>query len=233
MNNNWKNFIKEEEKKEYYQNLQKFIEEEYKEKEIFPKKTDVFKAFELTDFNNVKVVILGQDPYHGENQAEGLSFSVKNNQKKPPSLRNIFKELEEDMNIKYPDNNSLISWAEEGVLLLNSTLTVEKGKPGSHQKKGWEIFTDNVIKKLNENSNHIVFILWGNFAKEKEKLLTNENHYVIKSAHPSPFSAYNGFFGSKPFSKANEFLIRNNIKPINWNIECNNINYKQETFNLK
>ncbi len=230
MTNNWKKYLKDEQEKDYYKKLIKFVEEEYQNKVIFPKKEDIFKAFELTDYNNVKVVILGQDPYHGENQAEGLSFSVKNNQKKPPSLRNIFKELESDLNISFPEKNSLIPWSKEGVLLLNSTLTVEKGKPASHQKQGWEEFSDKIISLLNEKTTPIVFILWGNFAKEKEKLISNKIHYIIKSAHPSPFSAHNGFFGSKPFSKTNDFLIKNNIKPINWNINEGNQNYEQRVF---
>ena len=162
---------------------------------------------------------MGQDPYHGENQAEGLSFSVKNCVRKPPSLQNIFKELESDLGIKFPTNNSLIPWAKEGVLLLNTVLTVEENKAASHKEQGWEIFTDEVIKILNEKTTPIVFILWGSFARSKKKYITNNIHYVIESAHPSPFSAYNGFFGSKPFSKTNEFLKSKGLKEINWKVE--------------
>ena len=164
------------------------------------------------------MVILGQDPYHGDNQAEGLSFSVKNTVVRPPSLQNIFKELETDLNIKISNNNSLIPWANEGVLLLNAVLTVERKKPASHQNIGWERFTDEVIKIINKKTTPVVFILWGNYAKNKKKLITNPIHYIIESPHPSPFSAYNGFFGSRPFSKTNEFLISHGIKPINWQI---------------
>jgi uracil-DNA glycosylase len=173
----------------------------------------------LTDYDDVKVVILGQDPYHGPNQAEGLSFSVSNSVLKPPSLQNIFKELESDLGIPFPEANSLKPWANEGVLLLNSVLTVEEHSPASHKNIGWETFTDNVIKKINEKKEPVVFILWGRYARSKKSLITNPIHYVIESAHPSPLSAYNGFFGSKPFSKTNNFLISKNIKPINWEIK--------------
>lgn len=217
--NNWDKYLKEEYEKEYFKKLKIFLDEEYKNKTIYPKKSDIFNAFKYTDINNLKVVIIGQDPYHEINQAEGLAFSVKDIVKKPPSLRNIFKELEEDLSYPLPKTNSLIPWAKEGILLLNTVLTVEEGKAASHKNKGWEIFTDKVIKIIDDNCNNIVFILWGNFAITKEKIIKNKNNLIIKSAHPSPLSAYNGFFGSKPFSKTNNYLKAKNIKEINWQIK--------------
>ena len=217
--NKWDEVLQEEFKKEYFTNLMDFVKNEYKNKTIYPKQNEVFNAFRYTDFDNVKVVILGQDPYHGPNQAEGLSFSVSNEVLKPPSLKNIFKELESDLGIQYPEVNSLKPWAKEGVLLLNAVLTVEEHKPTSHKDKGWEIFTDDIIKLLNERNTPTVFILWGAYARDKKKYITNPKHLVIESAHPSPFSARNGFFGSKPFSKTNEFLKKNNIKEIDWRVE--------------
>ena len=217
--NNWDQLLKEEFEKEYFKNLLEFIKKEYKEKTIYPKQNEVFNAFRYTDFSNLKVVILGQDPYHGPNQAEGLSFSVSNEVLKPPSLKNIFKELESDLGIPFPEHNSLKPWANEGVLLLNAVLTVEEHNPASHKDKGWEIFTDNVIKVINKKEEPVVFILWGAFARSKKNLITNPKHLIIESAHPSPFSAYNGFFGSKPFSKTNEFLKKNGIKEVNWRVE--------------
>ena len=180
---------------------------------------DIFNSLKLSDYDGIKVVIIGQDPYHGPNQAEGLSFSVSNDVIKPPSLKNIFKELESDLGIQFPKHNSLKPWAREGVLLLNAVLTVEEHTPTSHKDKGWETFTDNVISAINKKTTPVVFILWGSYARNKKKLITNKIHCVIESAHPSPFSAYNGFFGSKPFSRTNEFLRKNNIEEINWNIE--------------
>lgn len=217
--NNWDELLKEEYQKEYFQHLMEFIKGEYKTKIIYPKQNEVFNAFRYTDFNDVKVVILGQDPYHGPNQAEGLSFSVSNEVLKPPSLKNIFKELESDLQIPFPTHNSLKPWAKEGVLLLNAVLTVETHTPTSHKGHGWETFTDEIIKIINQKETPVVFILWGNYAKQKQSLITNPMHYVITSQHPSPFSAYNGFFGSKPFSKTNEFLKKHNLTPINWSIE--------------
>ena len=217
--NTWDNLLKEEINKDYFKTLIDFINEEYKKTTIYPKKTEVFNAFKYTDYNNVKVVILGQDPYHGPNQAEGLSFSVSDEVIKPPSLKNIFKELESDLKIPFPEHNSLKPWAKEGVLLLNAVLTVEEHKPASHANKGWEIFTDEIIKIINKKDEPVVFILWGNYAREKKKYITNKVHYIIESPHPSPFSARNGFFGSKPFSKTNEFLKSKGIKEINWNVE--------------
>ena len=217
--NLWDQYLEQEYKKEYFQKLMNFVKEEYKRKTIYPKQNVVFNAFRYTDYSNVKVVILGQDPYHGPNQAEGLSFSVKNEVLKPPSLQNIFKELESDLGIPFPEHNSLKPWAKQGVLLLNAVLTVEEHKPTSHKNQGWETFTDQVIKILNDRDTPTVFILWGAYARSKKAFITNKKHLVIESAHPSPFSARNGFFGSKPFSKTNEFLKKNNIKEIDWRIE--------------
>lgn len=217
--NAWDEELKEEYKKEYFTELMNFVKEEYKNKTIYPKPNEVFNAFRYTDFDNVKVVILGQDPYHGPNQAEGLSFSVSDDVLKPPSLKNIFKELESDLGIPFPKHNSLKPWAKQGVLLLNAVLTVEEHKPTSHKGKGWEIFTDDVIDILNKREKPIVFILWGAFARSKKSLITNKQHYIIESAHPSPFSARNGFFGSKPFSKTNKFLREKGLEEIDWSVE--------------
>lgn len=217
--NKWDELLKEEYKKDYFIKLMDFIKCEYKNKIIYPKQNEVFNAFRYTDFDNLKVVILGQDPYHGPNQAEGLSFSVSNQVLKPPSLKNIFKELESDLGIPYPEANSLKPWARQGVLLLNAVLTVEEHKPTSHKDMGWEQFTDDVIKIINQKEEPVVFILWGAYAKNKKSLITNPNHYIIESAHPSPFSARNGFFGSKPFSKTNAFLKSKGLKEIDWKVE--------------
>ncbi len=189
---------------------------EYDIKTIYPPKDYIFNALKLTNYENTKVVIVGQDPYHGENQAHGLSFSVQKGIKLPPSLQNIYKELESDLGIKPRLDGDLTGWAKQGVLLLNAVLTVEKDKAGSHRNWGWELLTDYIIKVLNKKDSPIVFILWGNFAKEKAKLITNPKHFIIISPHPSPFSAYSGFFGSKPFSKTNNYLIKNNLEPIDW-----------------
>ncbi len=217
--NNWDTILKEEFEKDYFKELMKFVSQEYKNKTIYPKQSDVFNAFRYTDFDNVKVVILGQDPYHGPNQAEGLSFSVSNDVLKPPSLKNIFKELESDLQIPFPEHNSLKPWAKEGALLLNAVLTVEEHNPTSHKDHGWETFTDDIIKIINNKKTPVVFILWGSYARNKKSLITNPIHYVIESPHPSPFSAYSGFFGSKPFSKTNNFLKSKGLKEINWRIE--------------
>ena len=216
--NDWDIYLQSEYQKDYFKNLEHFVNEEYKKKIIFPKKNEIFNAFRHTTYQDTKVVILGQDPYHGIDQAQGLSFSVRNGIKKPPSLINIFKELNQDLNIPFPKTSSLIPWADQGVLLLNSVLTVEKDKAASHQGHGWEIFTDHVIELLNQKEDPIVFILWGSYARAKKKLITNPKHFVIESAHPSPFSAYNGFFGSKPFSRTNQYLIKENLKPIDWRL---------------
>lgn len=214
-NNYWDVVLKEEYEKNYFKNIAMFINKEYKEKIVYPPKRDILRALKLTDYNDVKVVILGQDPYHGENEANGLSFSVNEGIKLPPSLKNIYKELYDDLGIT-KTTGDLTSWANQGVLLLNSVLTVLKDTPTSHSKIGWQEYTDAIIKKLNEREKPIVFILWGNYAKSKKNLITNKRHYIIESPHPSPFSANSGFFGSRPFSKTNEFLKKNNIKEIEW-----------------
>ena len=217
--NDWDIYLKEEYNKDYFKKLIDFVNKEYKEKTIYPPKNEIFNALRHTPYKDVKVVILGQDPYHGEHQAEGLSFSVKNGIRKPPSLQNIFKELNDDLRIPFPETSSLIPWADQGVLLLNAVLTVEANMAASHKDKGWEIFTDKIIELLDKKEEPIVFILWGSFARNKKKLITNKNHYIVESAHPSPLSAYNGFFGSKPFSKTNNFLISKGLKPINWQLD--------------
>jgi uracil-DNA glycosylase len=194
------------------------INNEYNTKIIYPPKEDIFAALKNTSYKDVKVVIVGQDPYHGEGEAMGLSFSVHDGIKLPPSLKNIYKELEDDLGIKPVASGDLTKWTKQGVLLLNATLTVIKDTPNSHSKLGWDKFTDYVIKKINAKDEPVVFILWGNFARSKKVFITNPKHLVIESAHPSPFSARNGFFGSKPFSKTNNFLIKNNIKPIDWDL---------------
>ena len=209
--NYWDTVLDIEYHKEYFDNIFKFFNKFYKEKTLF--------QLDITDYNDVKVVILGQDPYHGIGEANGLAFSVNDGVKIPPSLKNIYKELHDDLGIEIPNTGNLESWAKEGVLLLNSVLTVEKDKPASHKNIGWETFTDSIIKKLNERDKPIVFILWGNFAKSKKELITNPKHLVLTSSHPSPFSVNYGFFGSKPFSKTNEFLRKNGIKEIDWTIK--------------
>lgn len=216
--NKWDKILEEEYHKEYFKNIVKFINKEYKEKEIYPPKNRILRALNLTDYDAVKVVILGQDPYHGTGEANGLCFAVSNGIKLPPSLKNIYKELYDDLKIPISNVGNLECWAKEGVLLLNAILTVEKDKPASHKNLGWENFTDTIIKKLNEKNLPIVFILWGNFAKNKAKLITNPKHLIISSPHPSPFSANYGFFGSKPFSKTNNYLKANNIKEIDWKV---------------
>lgn len=217
--NSWDEILKDEYQKDYFKNIAMFINKEYREKTIFPPKSNILRAFKLTDYDNVKVVILGQDPYHGINEANGLAFSVSKGVRLPPSLQNVYKELYNDLGITVSTNGDLEKWAREGVLLLNSVFTVEKDKPASHKNIGWEQFSDEVIKKVNEKNTPVVFILWGNFAKSKAKYITNPIHLVITSPHPSPFSAYSGFFGSKPFSRTNEFLRKNNIKEIDWKID--------------
>lgn len=217
--NKWDAILEDEFEKTYFKELMEFVDNEYKTKTIYPYFPNVFNALKYTDYDNVKVVIIGQDPYHGMGEAHGLSFSVLEGVTKPPSLRNIFKELKNDLDIDEPMHGNLESWTKEGVMLLNAVLTVEKDKPASHQGKGWETFTDEVIKKINEKTEPVVFLLWGSFAKSKRELITNPIHCIIESAHPSPFSAYKGFFGTKPFSKTNDFLRKNNIKEINWEIK--------------
>lgn len=199
-----------------FKNFYNKIMAEYDTKTIYPPKNYIFNALKLTSFKDTKVVIVGQDPYHEEHQAHGLSFSVQKGVKLPPSLQNIYKELEADLGIKPRIDGDLTGWARQGVLLLNAVLTVEKGHAGSHRNMGWELLTDYIIKVLNKKDSPVVFILWGNFAKEKAKLITNPIHYIIMSPHPSPFSAYSGFFGSKPFSKTNNYLVSHGLTPIDW-----------------
>lgn len=212
---NWDNVLKDEYNKDYFKRLRSFLKKEYSTKICYPKKEEIFNALKYTNYEDVKVVILGQDPYHGENEAHGFCFSVRSTVRRPPSLNNILKELYDDLKIVRKENE-LTSWAEQGVLLLNSVLTVVKDTPLSHRGIGWEEFTDSIIKKINEKDSTVVYILWGSYARSKKYLITNPKHYVIESAHPSPLSANKGFFGSKPFSKTNEILIKNNMKPINW-----------------
>ena len=216
--NDWDNVLSVVENSEGFKKFLNIVNNEYEKKIIYPPKDYVFNALKLTPYSNVKVVIVGQDPYHGENEAHGLSFSVQKGIKIPPSLQNIYRELQDDLNISPKEDGDLTKWAKEGVLLLNAVLTVEKDKAASHRNLGWERFTDYIIKVINAKDTPVVFILWGNFAKEKKKYITNPKHLVITSSHPSPFSAYSGFFGSKPFSKTNEFLKANNIKPIDWQL---------------
>ncbi len=216
--NTWKEQLISEFQSDYFIQLKEFLLEEKKKYKIFPPGSEIFAAFNYTPFNNVKVVILGQDPYHGPGQANGLCFSVKNGVAKPPSLQNIFKELQTDLGFQIPVSGNLEKWAKQGVLLLNATLTVRSGQAGSHQNKGWESFTDAVIKKISENREKLVFVLWGKFAQDKESLIDTHKHFIIKSAHPSPFSADRGFFGSKPFSKVNNYLKINGISEIDWGL---------------
>lgn len=217
--NDWEELLKEEFEKEYYKKLRMFLIQEYKTRVIYPDMYNIFNALHYTSYKDVKVVILGQDPYHGPNQAHGLSFSVKPGVSAPPSLVNIYKELKEDLGCYIPNNGYLKKWADQGVLLLNTALTVRAGEANSHKGIGWEIFTDNIINLLNIRKDPIVFILWGNNAIGKEKLITNSNHHIVKSTHPSPLSASRGFFGSRPFSKTNEFIKSIGKDSIDWQIE--------------
>lgn len=217
--NDWDEIIGSEFDKEYYQNLRHFLDEEYSKNTIYPLPKNIYTALKLTNYKDCKVVILGQDPYHEENQAHGLSFSVNKGIPIPPSLQNIYKELRDDLGCNIPKHGYLVSWAKQGVLLLNAVLTVRAHYANSHKGKGWEQLTDTIIKKLNEKDTPVVFILWGANARSKKQYITNPIHLIIESAHPSPLSAYNGFFGSRPFSKTNNFLIKNNIEPIDWQIK--------------
>jgi uracil-DNA glycosylase len=220
LNNDWDLLLKDEFSKQYYLDLRKKLIVEYKTQQIFPDMYDIFNALRYTPYSKVKAVIIGQDPYHNIGQAHGLSFSVRKGVAPPPSLINIFKEIKSDIGTdNLGRHGELISWAENGVLLLNSVLTVRANQPRSHRNIGWEIFTDNVIKLLNQRKTPIVFLLWGNDAKAKEKLITNPNHLILKAAHPSPLSAFNGFFGCRHFSKTNEFLNSHGIESIDWSIK--------------
>ena len=218
INNDWDEKLKLIWESKGFNTFLTSIYEEYEKTTVFPPKDYIFNALKLTSFKDTKVVIVGQDPYHGVGEAHGLSFSVQDGIKLPPSLKNIYKELEDDLGIPPSLKGDLTKWAKEGVLMLNAVLTVEKDKPASHRNKGWELLTDYIIKVLNTKEEPVVFILWGNFAKEKAQLITNPNHFIVTSPHPSPFSARNGFFGSKPFSKTNNFLESKGIKKIDWNL---------------
>ncbi|MDD2412215.1 MAG: uracil-DNA glycosylase [Bacteroidales bacterium] len=213
----WLIHFKEEIGKEYFQKLMDYVEEERENYIIFPPENLMFNAFHLTPWDSVKVVIIGQDPYHGDGQAHGLSFSVPKGIRKPPSLQNIFKELQDDVGIEIPPHGNLESWAKQGVLLLNACLTVRKQIPTSHQNKGWEIFTDVLIRKISEEKKNVVFMLWGRFAQQKASLINKNNHLILNAVHPSPMSVYRGFFGCKHFSQANRYLSSHSINPIDWN----------------
>ncbi|WLD93252.1 uracil-DNA glycosylase [Alkalihalobacillus sp. AL-G] len=218
LQNDWQDVLKQEFEKPYYRSLLEQLKEEYKTDKVYPDINDIFNALNYTPYKEAKVVILGQDPYHGPGQAHGLSFSVQPGVKHPPSLRNIFKELKDDLGHDIPDHGSLVQWAKQGVLLLNTVLTVKERQPNSHKGLGWEMFTNTVIKQLNRRSTPVVFILWGRHAQQKEELITNNDHFILKSPHPSPFSANRGFFGSRPFSRANLFLKKNGLDEIDWEI---------------
>ena len=216
--NDWDEILADEFKKDYYLSLREFLKSEYSTKKIYPDMYDIFNALKYTSYKDTKVVIIGQDPYHGPGQAHGLCFSVKKGITPPPSLKNIFKELSDDVGIATPPHGQLTSWAQQGVLLLNTVLTVREGQPNSHKGKGWEVFTDSIIQKLNDKDSPIVFLLWGANAKAKAKIITNEKHIKLEAAHPSPLSAHNGFFGCRHFSKTNEILEKSGQSPIDWQI---------------
>ena len=218
-NNSWDILLKDEFQKPYYLNLRKFLVQEYKSQTIYPNMNDIFNALKYTDYKAVKVVILGQDPYHQPNQAHGLCFSVKKGVNPPPSLQNMYKEIYAEYGYPIPQHGELTYWAEQGVLMMNTVLTVRESQPNSHKGMGWEIFTDNVISLLNLRPEPMVFLLWGANARAKKKIITNPNHLVLESAHPSPLSAYNGFFGNGHFKKANDFLKQNKMTEIDWRIE--------------
>lgn len=216
--NEWDIILKEEFEKEYYLKIRDFLKQEYSHYKVYPDMHDIFNSLKYADYDNIKVVIIGQDPYHEEGQAHGLSFSVKPGIEIPPSLLNIYKELQDDLGCYIPNNGYLEKWAKQGVLLLNNVLTVRAHQANSHRTCGWETFTDSIISELNKREKPIVFLCWGSCAKQKEELITNPNHYILKAPHPSPLSAYRGFFGCKHFSKANEILKQNGEEPIDWQI---------------
>lgn len=216
--NEWDELLAEEFKKDYYLQLRRFLISEYNSRTIYPPMNDIFNALKATSYSNVKAVILGQDPYHGAGQAHGMCFSVKKGTPPPPSLQNIFKEIQSELGLPIPPHGELTAWAQSGVLLLNTVLTVREGMANSHRGHGWEILTDRIIELLNERETPIVFLLWGGNARAKAKLINNPKHLVLQCAHPSPLSAHNGFFGCGHFIKANEFLQSNGIEPINWSI---------------
>lgn len=218
LHTSWYEMLKTEFDQPYFQQLKQYLIAEREQYIIYPSGAFIFRAFDSTPFNRVKVVLIGQDPYHGQGQAEGLSFSVPHGIKPPPSLKNIFKELYNDLGILPPQHGNLTRWTQEGVLLLNAVLTVRAGQPGSHSHKGWEIFTDQVIRTLSAQRTHLVFLLWGRYAAEKSNLIDTEKHLILKAAHPSPYSAATGFFGCKHFSKTNQYLQKHNIQPVNWQL---------------
>lgn len=212
----WKRLLLAEFEQDYFKKLVDFVKSEYSSNDIFPPAKEIFAAFDHSTFDQTRVVIIGQDPYHGDRQANGLCFSVRPDVKIPPSLKNIFKEIQDDLKIPDPANGDLTRWAEQGVLLLNATLTVQAHQPGSHQNKGWEQFTDEVIKSLSDNKNNLVFLLWGAYAQKKGQHIDRSKHHVLESPHPSPFAAHKGFFGNRHFSKTNAYLEENELKPIEW-----------------
>lgn len=219
LGNDWDEILKDEFEKEYYQKLRKFLITEYKSETIYPKMENIFSALKLTSYKDCKVLILGQDPYHGPNQAHGLAFSVNIGIKTPPSLQNMYKELRDELGLYVPNNGYLIPWAEQGILLLNTALTVRAGAANSHSKVGWEIFTDNIIKYLNDREDPVIFVLWGGNARKKKAFINTDRHYILEAAHPSPLSAHNGFFGCGHFKKINEILSNLGKKEIDWQIE--------------
>lgn len=219
LNNDWDEILKDEFEKEYYQKLRKFLITEYKSETIYPKMENIFSALKLTSYKDCKVLILGQDPYHGSNQAHGLAFSVNIGIKTPPSLQNMYKELRDELGLYVPNNGYLVPWAEQGILLLNTALTVRAGAANSHSKVGWEIFTDSIIKYLNDREDPVIFVLWGGNARKKKAFINTDRHYILEAAHPSPLSAHNGFFGCGHFKKINEILSSLGKKEINWQIE--------------
>ncbi len=219
ISNDWLEELGTEFKKPYYAKLYEFVKQEYNTRQVFPPAEDIFNAFHLTPLKDVKVVIIGQDPYHNDGQAHGLCFSVKPNVEIPPSLVNIYQELHDDLGCRIPNNGYLVKWAKQGVLMLNTVLTVQAHMANSHRGKGWEEFTDAAIRALNKQDRPIVFILWGRPAQMKKSMLDNPKHLILEAPHPSPLSAYRGFFGSKPFSRTNRFLIENHLSPIDWQIE--------------
>lgn len=219
LENRWDNILKNEFEKDYYKKIREFLKYEYSHYRVYPDMNDIFNSLKYADYDNIKVVIIGQDPYHEEGQAHGLSFSVKPGIEIPPSLVNIYKELHDDLGCYIPNNGYLVKWAKQGVLPLNNVLTVRAHLANSHKNCGWETFTDEIIRQLNEREKPVVFLMWGSCAKQKEALITNPNHYILKTVHPSPLSAYRGFFGCKHFSKANKILVENGEEPIDWQIE--------------
>lgn len=218
LKNDWADYLNKEFTKDYYLRLREYLINEYREHTIYPSMHDIFNALHYTPFEKVKAVIIGQDPYHGPNQAHGLSFSVQPGVPTPPSLRNIYKELASDLGFEPPQHGNLVKWTQEGVLLLNNVLTVRAGQAHSHQGKGWELFTDEVIRQLNKKDHPIVYLLWGAAAKRKKNLINKEKHFIIESVHPSPLSAHRGFFGSKPFSQTNDILVKAGLSPIDWRL---------------